>query len=78
MPTIKAYADSKSLRDALHTSNSVEDLSLRVNIGRLREMINLGEISVHWVEGKKQLADVLTKRGASSENLLRVLDSCML
>ena len=78
MPTIKAYTDSKSLRDALHTSNSVEDLSLRVNIGRLREMINLGEISVHWVEGKKQLADVLTKRGASSENLLRVLDSCML
>ena len=55
------------------TTNTIEDMSLRVNIARLREMTSLGEISVVWVEGKHQLADALTKRRASTETLMRVL-----
>ena len=38
-------------------------------------MVNLSEISLHWVDGKNQLADVMTKRGASPDALLKVLDS---
>ena len=73
IPQVRFFSDSKSLKDALYTSNTVEDMSIRVSIARMREMVNLGEISVKWVEGKRQLADVLTKKGASSEALLRVL-----
>ena len=78
LPPVQCITDSKSLRDTLHTSNTIEDMSLRVNIGRLREMINLKEISVRWVEGKMQLADPLTKRGASADLLLKVLSQCQL
>ena len=78
LPPVQCITDSKSLRDTLHTSNTIEDMSLRVNVGRLREMINLKEISVRWVEGKMQLADPLTKRGASADLLLKVLSQCQL
>ena len=78
LPPVQCITDSKSLRDNLHPSNTIEDMSLRVNIGRLREMINLKEISVRWVEGKMQLADPLTKRGASADLLLKVLSQCQL
>ena len=72
-PHVQVYTDSKSLCDALHTSNTVEDMSLRLNIARLREMVSVKEISVNWVPGKLQLADVMTKRGASPDVLLDVL-----
>ena len=75
MPHVKCVTDSKSLSDALHTTNTVTDMSLRVSIARLREMTDKGEIAVKWVEGKHQLADPLTKRGASSEALVQVLDA---
>ena len=74
MPKIECITDSKSLKDTLLTTNTVEDMSLRVSVARLREMVNLGEISVKWIIGKHQLADVMTKRGASAEALLRVLE----
>ena len=73
LPKVEVITDSKSLKDGLQTTNTVEDMSLRVNIARLREMTAVGEISVTWVEGKSQLADALTKRGASTDTLLRVL-----
>ena len=40
-------------------------------------MINFKEMLVNWVEGKDQLTDVLTQRGALLSNLLRLLDSCI-
>ena len=78
LPKITCYTDSKSLRDALHTSNTLEDMSLRVNVARLREMVNLEEITVKWIHGNQQLADVMTKRGASADGLLRVLSNSTL
>ena len=72
-PNIQALTDSRSLRDAIHTSNSVEDKRLLVEISRLREMVSENEISVDWVDKTKQLADPLTKRSASTKLLLQVL-----
>ena len=53
-------------------------MRLRVDIARLREMVAEGEIIVKWVEGKEQLADALTKRGASTLELLNVLSSSII
>ena len=78
MPKIKCRTDSKSLYDTLKTTNVTKDLRLRVDIARLRQMEEKQEICVEWVEGKNQLADCLTKAGASSHNLTDVLEESSL
>jgi ribonuclease HI len=73
---IDMYTDSKSMYDAIHTSNMMLDKRLRVDIAALREMNDNNEVFFHWVESKDQLADVLTKDGASKWKLLDVLTKC--
>ena len=72
------FTDNKSLYDALNTSNLLLDKRLRVDISALREMNDRGEVSYHWVESSQQLADVLTKRGASKRKLFGVLSQANL
>ena len=75
LPKVECYTDNGSLTETLQTSKIIIYKRLRVDITRLREMVEEGEISVKWVEGKEQLADALTKRGASTARLLDVLSS---
>ena len=74
-PLIHCRTDSRSLVQTLHTSNAVSDHRLRMDIARLREMAQKGEISVSWVKGKFQLSDPLTKDTASTRQLLVVITS---
>ena len=57
----------------MNTSNLMIDKRLRVDISSLREMHDKGEVNFRWIEGDNQLADVLTKRGATKKKLLNVL-----
>ena len=67
---ITCIVDNKSLVDALHSSNKIEDTRLRVDIAVLDDMISRKEIcEVKWVDTTHQLADCLTKRGVSTERL---------
>ena len=59
----------------MKSSKVIQDLRLRVDIARLREMVKLGEIEVQWVDKTVQLADPLTKYGASAVHLMDVLNS---
>ena len=61
------------MTETLRTSKSVSDTRLRVDIARLREMVREGEIVVEWVPGRLQVADALTKRGASTAQGIKVL-----
>ena len=70
---IVCTTDSKSLVDHLSNSKVIQDVPLRVDIARLREMVKLQEISINWVHGSFQLADALTKYGASTSVLVEVL-----
>ena len=72
-PQVLCLTDNSSLTQTLETSNSVSDMRLRVDIARLREMIREDEITVQWIPGRLQIADSLTKRGASTMELLIVL-----
>ena len=74
-PEIKCITDSKSLDEMLKSTNTISDLRLRVDVARFREMSKLNEISVKWTMGNKQLADSLTKKGASSDKLLSALEN---
>ena len=78
LPPVVCYTDSKSLIENLKSSNTVEDMSVRVEVARLREMVSLKEIVYKWVKRQDNLADVMTKRTASPEELLGVLDKAAL
>ena len=73
MVEVNCYSDSKSLKDRLESSNIISDLRLRVDMVHLQEMAELKEINIMWVEGKQQIADALTKYGASAALLVKVL-----
>ena len=71
---IKGFVDNKSLVDALASSKQVEDRRLRIDIAVLDDMLAKKEINcVKWVDTCNQLADCLTKRGASTEKLRAAL-----
>ena len=73
---ITVKTDSKSLYDALLTSNTLEDKRLKVDICVVRDYIKKEEIKeVCWIPTEQQLADCLTKSGANPAKLLKVLDS---
>ena len=56
----------------------IEDPRQRVDVARLKQMVKCEEIQVKWVSSAMQLADSLTKRGASTDQLLKVLVGGML
>jgi len=71
---IVAYTDNKSLFDSASTTSLVTDRRLRVEISAIRELKEKDEISIHWIPKENQLADCLTKKGASTTNLSRLLE----
>ena len=70
---IEVYTDSDSLYKHISTTNQIDDLRLRVDTARLREMVELHEIKLKWIPSKKQLADSLTKYNAPAARLLSVM-----
>ena len=71
---ISIMCDNKSLVHAVHTSTSVENKRVQISISSLREMVNDGDIfQFRWIETSKQVANALTKAGASTDYLLNVL-----
>ena len=71
---ITAITDNKSLYDAVHSTKSMEDKRLRVDVSVLRDMLHRKEISdIVWTEANNQLADSFTKLGASSAKLVSFL-----
>ena len=65
--------DNKSAYDAINSTTAVEEKRLRVDIAAIRECVGNNEVEVQWVSKENQLADVLTKQGADSTKLLKVL-----
>ena len=70
---IEVYTDSDSLNKHISTTNQIDDLRLRVDTARLREMVELQEIELKWIPGKKQLADSITKYNAPAARLLSTM-----
>ena len=75
---IVVHTDNKSLYDTVRTSNVATDKRLRVDIAYLRETLEKDNVSFKWIESSGQIADALTKQGASKAKLLDVLKSAHL
>ena len=78
LPKVICYTDNRSLTDTLVTTRLIKDKRLRVDVSRLREMVTKEEIVVKWIDGRHQVADALTKRGASTASLVEVLSLSVL
>ena len=74
-PKIVLFTDSKSLKQNLESTHVINDPRLRVDMARLKQMLDRDEIAINWVPSQQQLADSLTKKGASAEKLNAVLMS---
>ena len=70
---IVGITDSRSLYDAANTSTQVSDRRLRVEISAIRDTKERGELELVWMFNANQLADVLTKKGASPRTLLEAI-----
>jgi hypothetical protein len=72
--TIHAIVDSKSLVKASHSTKSVDDRRLRVDLTCIKQSLGSCELnSLRWCPAAAQLANVLTKSSASGSELRSVL-----
>ena len=69
MIPIEVITDNRSLVDTLNSSKFVTEKRLLIDISALKEAIKENNIKCQWLPTKLQLADCLTKQGASSLKL---------
>ena len=72
---ITAFIDNKSVFEALQSTRMVDDKRLRIDIAAISEIKNNFNVQVKWCPGKVQLANCMTKRGASGMELLKILQT---
>ena len=71
---IKAITDNRSARDTIYSEKANDQKRLRAEIAGIKESIETGLLEeVKWVPGVSMLADILTKQGVKSDNLMSVL-----
>ena len=73
---IVAFTDNRPLYKNVHSTTMAHEYRLRIDLAAIKEMLIKQEVmSFSWVEKSKQLADCLTKFGASPLLLLSVLET---
>lgn len=73
---INAFVDNKSTVDAVFSTKMVDDKKLRIDIAAIKEEVENGMLqNLNWIPDKEQLANVMTKKGASGMALLSVLQT---
>ena len=58
--------NSKSLRDAVNSNNSIKDKRTSVNMSILRAVSEADNMKLGWMSGKIQPADIMTKPGVNA------------
>lgn len=72
---IISVTDNKSLVDTISSTKLISEKRLRMEISCIKEMIETKSVEkLLWVDSSKQLADCLTKNGASSHMLINILN----
>ena len=68
------FSDNKSLVDASHSTSQMENKRIQIDIGILREMLDRSELQeLRWIDTKHQVANALTKAGAPTDYLLKII-----
>lgn len=70
---VKIFSDNKSLKDNLNSlTSNPQEKRLRIELANLRDLLASNKISINWIAGSDQLADVLTKE-MNGDKLLDIL-----
>ena len=70
------FCDNRNLVNAVHSSTNLEDRRLVIDVSVLRDLIDQKELTeFSWVSTECQLADVLTKQGASTKLLSNIFNN---
>ena len=70
---IKCYIDNNDLYQAIYSNKQVSEKRLRTELNCLKQQLQRGELTaVQWIPTNEQIANVLTKHGASGQNILDV------
>ena len=71
---VRLYTDSKPTLESIASTKQVERKLLRNSIADLKSKLEDGSIhSYSWLESQDMLADILTKEGLNSQDILDVL-----
>ena len=71
---IYCYTDSVSLLESVHSTKTLKQKRLKVDVCVVREMLEKKEIkSINWCPSNRLLADCLSKSSASNTKLMSVL-----
>lgn len=75
---MQLITDNKSLVQAINSVTPVEDKRLRIEIAMLQESMERKDFSaIHLIPSKNNMANALTKQGASCKTLINVLSGKM-
>jgi len=73
---IDANIDSKNLHNVIHSTKPVTEKRLRIDVAAIKQMVEKKEVNqVKWVPTQLQIADCLSKRGASCSNMMRIIET---
>ena len=72
---ITTFTDSDDLFTTSSTTKLVTERRLRVEISAIRQMLEREEIQLVWINKSRMIADVLTKKGASSQDMMKTIQS---
>ena len=67
---IRCSVDNKSLVDSLISQKLTDDRHLRINMASLNDLILKEKINIQWIQSADQLANCLTKCGASNKSII--------
>ena len=70
---VLAVTDSANLHESLRSTKQVDDRRLRIDIAAIKQTVMNKDIQAYHVPGDMMLANCLTKKGASTHDLLEVL-----
>ena len=72
--SMELYTDSRNLHKSVMSTSLNENPRLRADVAKLQESLKTGELNkFNQIGGHEMLADCLTKKGASSEKLRRIV-----
>ncbi|VDI23145.1 Hypothetical predicted protein [Mytilus galloprovincialis] len=76
---VDCFVDNKDLYHAIYSDKPVGEKRLRVEINAIKQLLQGGELKkVNWIQTNEQIANVLTKHGASGQDILRCFEKGLL
>ena len=76
---VKCYIDNNDLYQAIFSNKQVTEKRLRKEVNSIKELLDNKDITnINWIQTNEQIADVLTKRGVSGQNIIKTLNNGLL